>query len=422
MLERTRPGPNRRVVITGAGCIGPLGMGVPATWSAMCAGHSGIGKLDGVHPVPLKTSVAAPVREYEPNRYFDRTDQRVLDRVTQFTLIAAREAVAQSKLRFDNEDQVGRRTGIVLGTANGGETSRDLAFRALYTTSPPLIDPATIVRIMPNAPAARVSIEFGIQGPSMMISTACASSNHAIGVALQLLRSGMVDVVLAGGAESSLSPGFVKAWEAMRVLSRDTCRPFCKSRTGLVLGEGAAVFVLEALDHAELRNAAVLAELSGVGMSSDSVDMVRPEERGAAAAIQAAIADAGWTPSFVDYINAHGTGTQINDVMETRAIRTVFGPLADSLAISSTKSMHGHLMGAAGAIELIAVIGALRHGIIPPTINIADQDPACDLDVVPDKARLRPVRAALSNSFAFGGMNAVIAMSSWASPHATRPR
>jgi nodulation protein E len=242
------------------------------------------------------------------------------------------------------------------------------------------------------------------------VASACASSNHALGQALMLLQSGVADVALAGGVEACITLGTVKAWEAMRVMASDTCRPFSKGRQGLVLGEGAGVFVLETLAHAQARGATILAEFVGCGMSADAADIVMPDASGAARAMRAALSQGGVALDEVDYINAHGTGTQANDATETRAIRALFGAHADRLAVSSTKSMHGHALGGGGAIELVAALGALRDGVLPPTINYLDADPACDLNVVPNTAQERPVRAVLSNSFAFGGLNAVLAL------------
>jgi nodulation protein E len=267
-----------------------------------------------------------------------------------------------------------------------------------------------IVRVMPNAPASQISLEFGLRGPVFAVASACASANHALAQALLLLRSGAAEVALAGGTESCITLSTVKAWEAMRVLADDTCRPFSRDRHGLVLGEGAGVFVLETLEHARGRGATILAELAGAGMSADAADIVMPDAGGAARAMRGALAQGRLAPQDVGYVNAHGTGTQANDPTETRAIRAVFGAHADALAVSSTKSMHGHALGAAGAIELVAVIGALREGVVPPTINHLGPDPECDLNVVPNVAQERPVQAALSNSFAFGGLNAVVAL------------
>jgi nodulation protein E len=264
--------------------------------------------------------------------------------------------------------------------------------------------------VMTNASASQISIAYGLRGPTFAVASACASANHAIIQAAQMIRYGMADVAIAGGTEACLTYGALRAWEAMRVLADDTCRPFSINRRGLVLGEGAGIFVLESMEHAQARGAVILAELAGVGMTADASDIVMPNATGAAAAMTQAMADADLAPQDVDYINAHGTGTQANDSTETRAIRLAFGAHADRLAVSSTKSMHGHALGASGALELVAVVGALRDGVVPPTANLDEVDPACDLDYVPNVGREMPVRAALSNSFAFGGLNAVLAL------------
>jgi nodulation protein E len=268
----------------------------------------------------------------------------------------------------------------------------------------------TILRVMANAPACHIGIEFGLRGPAFAVSSACASANHAMAQAFEMVRSGKVDCAVTGGTEACVTETTMKAWEAMRVTADDTCRPFCKQRRGMVLGEGAGIFVLEEWEHAKARDAVILAEFAGSGATADAVDMVFPAEATVARAMELALIDAGLDAADVDYINAHGTGTPANDPTETKAIRRVFGAQADKLAVSSTKSMHGHALGAAGAIELVAAIGSLRNGVIPPTANFIDPDPECDLDYVPNAAREKPVRACLSNSFAFGGLNAVVAL------------
>ncbi|CAN5252566.1 beta-ketoacyl-[acyl-carrier-protein] synthase family protein [soil metagenome] len=401
-----------RVVITGMGCIGPLGLDVASTWQGMREGRSGVRPITGFAPGALRTRIAAQVQDTNLARHFDAKRLPLLDPVSQFALIAAREAVAQSGLDF-TADSLGDRTAVILGTAVGGEATREDASRRLYGENNPRVHPFTIIRLMANAPASQLSMEFGLRGPSFAVASACASANHAMGQAMNMLRHGVAQVALTGGTEASLSLAVIKAWEAMRVLADDVCSPFSKQRRGLVLGEGAGIFVLETLEHAQARGATILAELAGSGMSSDATDIVLPDAGGAARAMQGALADAGLALQDIDYINAHGTGTTANDRTETRAIRQVFGAHANALAVSSTKSMHGHLLGAAGAIELLAVVGAMREGLIPPTINYTEPDPECDLDVVPNLARARPVRAALSNSFAFGGMNAAIAVKRW---------
>lgn len=399
----------RHVVITGQGAITPLGLDAVSTWKALCAGRCAIAPLQSVPRDDLRAGIAAEVRDFNPLQHFDEKRLVLLDRVSQFALVAAREAVTQSGLEF-RDSGLGTRTGCIIGTGVGGELSHDEASRRLYGEGNPRLHPLTIVRVMANAPASHVTMEFGLTGPAFAVSSACASSNHALAQALFAIRSGQADVMLAGGTEACLSIGTMRAWEAMRVLADDTCRPFCRQRRGLVLGEGAALFVLEERDHALARGATILAEFAGAGMSADAGDIVFPKVEGAAGAMRNALDDAGISIEEVGYINAHGTGTPANDPTETMAIRTVFGAYADQIAVSSTKSMHGHALGAAGAIELVAVIGALNEGVIPPTVNFIDFDPACDLDYVPNKARSQRVDAALSNSFAFGGLNAVLAL------------
>jgi nodulation protein E len=406
----------RRVVITGMGCVSALGLNAASTWRAMCDGYSGIGPLTGLQATDLRTPVAAQLKGYDPLAYFDEKRLVMLDPVSQYALIAAREAFAQSGLRLDAE--LADRAAVVIGTGIGGATTQDHMARRLYGEGNPRVHPMSIVRVMPNAPAAQVSLELGLRGPVFAVASACASANHAIGQALMLLQSGAADVALTGGVEASITVATVKAWEAMRVMADDTCRPFSQGRRGLVLGEGGAVFVLETLAHAVTRGATILAELAGTGMSADASDIVMPDAGGAARAMRTALAHARLQPQEVGYINAHGTGTMANDKTETRAIHAVFGKHAEAgagkLAVSSTKSMHGHALGAGGAIELVAVIGALRHGVLPPTINYLGPDADCDLDVVPNVAVQRQVHAALSNSFAFGGLNAVLALRRWA--------
>jgi nodulation protein E len=398
-----------RVVITGMGAITPLGHSAAATWAALREGRSAIGPITTLPREALRFGIAAEVRDFDPLAHFDAKRLILLDRVSQFALVAAREAVAQAGIDFAR-DGLGENTAVVIGTGIGGENTNDDASRRMYGENNPRLHPLTIVRLMANAPACHVSIEYGLHGPAFATVSACASSNHAIAQAFHMVRNGVADAALTGGTEACITLGALRAWEAMRVLADDTCRPFCKQRRGLVLGEGAAVFVMETLERAERRGATILAEIVGAGMSADAADIVFPSEAGAATAIRRALEDAHLAPDEVDYINAHGTGTPANDPTETRAIRRAFGAHADALAVSSTKSMHAHALGAAGAIELVAVLGALREGVIPPTANFIDVDPECDLDYVPNVARERRLRAALSNSFAFGGLNAVIAL------------
>ncbi|MBN8727887.1 MAG: beta-ketoacyl-[acyl-carrier-protein] synthase family protein [Xanthomonadales bacterium] len=398
-----------RVVITGMGAVTPLGHTAPATWAAMREGRGAIGPIASLAAEDLRAGIAAEVTDFDPARHFDGKRLLLLDRFSQFALVAAREAIAHSGVDFE-ADALGANTAVVIGTGIGGEHTHDAASRRLYGDRSPRTHPLTIVRLMASAPASHIGIEFGLTGPAFATSSACASSNHALAQAFQMVRSGVARAAIAGGSEACITLGVVRAWEAMRVMADDTCRPFCKQRRGMVLGEGAAMFVLETLEDAQRRGAPILAEFAGAGMSADAGDIVFPSEAGAALAIQRALDDAALAPADIDYINAHGTGTPGNDPTETAAIRRVFGAAADRLAVSSTKSMHAHALGAAGAIELVAAIGALRDQVVPPTANFLDADLDCDLDYVPNAAREMPVRAVLSNSFAFGGLNAVVAL------------
>ena len=401
----------RRVVITGMGCVSALGASAKLTWAAMREGRPGIGPLLGLNDSTLRTLIAAQAHAFVASEHFDEKRLVMLDPVSQYALVAAREAVAQSGVTFEGE--LSERTAVVIGTGIGGAITQDQMARRLYGEGNPRVHPMAIVRVMPNAPASQISLEFGLRGPAFAVASACASSNHALAQALMLLQTGAADVALAGGVEACITVGTVKAWEAMRVMADDTCRPFSKGRKGLVLGEGAGVFVLETLEHAQARGATILAEFAGAGMTADAADIVMPDASGAARAMRTALNYGGVALQEIDYINAHGTGTSANDATETRAIRALFGAHADALAVSSTKSMHGHALGGGGAIELVAVIGALREGVLAPTINYQEADPGCDLNVVPNTAQERPVRAALSNSFAFGGLNAVLALRRW---------
>lgn len=400
----------RRIAITGMGAVSAFGEGAQALWQGVRTGTSAIRPLRHEYASQVRVRVAAQVPEsFDPATHFDERILPLLDRTSQLAMLAAREAVAQAGLDFSGTERRSR-AAVVIGTGVGGENTQSEQSRRLYAENATRLHPLTIVRLMANAPASQISIAHGLHGPAFGVVSACASSNHAIAQAAMLIRAGLADIAIAGGTEACLTYGALRAWEAMRVLAEDTCRPFSANRRGLVLGEGAGVFVLEAMDHALARGAMPLAELAGIGMSSDAGDIVAPDPAGAAAAMTQALADAGLAPAEIDYINAHGTGTPANDPSESRAIRQVFGAHADRLAVSSTKSMHGHALGASGALELVAVLGALREGVVPPTANFDRADPACDLDYVPNTPRAMPVHAALSNSFAFGGLNAVLAL------------
>ncbi len=396
--------PERRVVITGAGVISALGGDVRSFWESLAAGRPGICPIRGIEANGLRFRNGAEIRDYDPLLHFEEKQLNFLDRFAQLAVVAAREAVRDAGVSF-----AGRNCAVVTGSCVGGQNTMDDGFVDLYRKGLPRVNPLMIPKVMGNAGASQICLEFGITGPTYTISTACSSSNHAIGQAFWMVRSGLVDMALTGGSEAVFSYGFLKAWEAMRVVSPDTCRPFSKDRRGLILGEGGAMLVLEALNAARARGAPIYAEIVGFGMSSDAHHITQPSPAGAAKAMAAALSDGAIAPVEIGYINAHGTGTPANDVTETAAIRSVFGAHADRLVVSSTKSMHGHALGAAGAIEAVATALALRHGMLPPTANFTEPDPECDLDVAPNVARARRVECALSNSFAFGGLNAVLA-------------
>ena len=399
----------RRIVITGMGGICALGHNASDIWQAMTEGRSGIGPVHHIDAKYLRNdAIAAEINDFDPLKYIDEARLPFLDPLSQYALVAAGEAIRQSGLAFGGERAA--RTAVVVGVGSAGEETREGLYQKLYGEQASRFHPLGIVRIMSNAPASQISMVHGITGPTFAVSSACASSNHAFAQAAMMIRAGLVDTAIAGGTEACITLGVLRAWEAMRVLAPDTCRPFSANRRGLVLGEGSGMFVLETLENAQARGATILAELAGVGMSADAGDIAAPSEVGAAAAMRIALQDAGMQPEDVGYINAHGTGTAANDCTETRAIHHVFGAHAPRLAVTSTKPMHGHALGAAGALEMIAVLGALRDGIVPPTLNYLGPDPACDLDYVPHQARAMLVRAALSNSFAFGGLNAVVAV------------
>jgi nodulation protein E len=398
---------NRRVAITGMGVISALGRNAAETWESLAAGRCAIGPITISDVSSLKFQNGAEVPSYDPAAYFPGNQADFLDRFAQFAVIATREAVAASALDFRRE--LSEKTTIITGSSIGGQGSQDAGFWAVYHERQNRVHPLTIPRTMPNAGASAISMEFGIRGPAYNISTACSSSNHAIGQAFWAVRSGFAEVALTGGCEAPLSFGILKAWEAMRVVSPDTCRPFSRDRRGMILAEGAAMLVLEPLEAARARGARILGEIVGFGMSSDASHITKPAPEGAAAAMRKALDDAHLHPEQIGYINAHGTGTPVNDPMETSAIRSVFSSHADKLPVSSTKSMHGHALGAAGSLEAVATLMGLANCTLPPTANHTTPDPECSLDVIPNEARQAHVEYALSNSFAFGGLNAVLA-------------
>ena len=403
----------RRVAITGMGAICALGRNVREVAASLCQGRPGIGPIESADCSQLRFQNGAEVRGYHHQPYFEDRRADFLDRFAQFAVIAAREAVACASVEWTPE--LRERAAIITGSCVGGQSTEDVGFHEVYKLGHNRVHPLTIPKTMANAGASHISMEFGITGPSYTISTACSSAAHAIGQAYWMIRGGSTDLAITGGSEAPFSFGILKAWEAMRVVSPETCRPFSRDRRGMILGEGAAMFVLEPLEAARARGAAVHAEIVGFGMSADANHITQPSAEGAARAMRAALRDAAIAPEQIGYVNAHGTATPANDVTEAAAIRAVFGAHTDRLAVSSTKSMHGHALGAGAALECLATALALRDGVLPPTANFTELDPECDLDVIPNQARPAEVEYALSNSFAFGGLNAVLALrNAWA--------
>ena len=398
----------RRVAITGVGAISAIGRNTAEFAESLRQGRPGIGPIESTDCSQLRFQNGAEVHGYSHQPYFDDRKADFMDRFAQFAVIAAREAVECAGVVWTPE--LRENAAIVTGSCVGGQSAQDTGFVEVYKLGRNRVHPLTIPRTMANAGASHISMEFGIVGPSFTVSTACSSAGHAIGQAYWMVRSGAAELAICGGSEAPFSFGILKAWEAMRVVSPDTCRPFSKDRRGMILGEGAAMLVLEPLEAALARGARIHAEIVGFGMSADASHITQPSAEGAARAMRAVLKDAGLAPEQVGYINAHGTATPANDPTETAAIRAVFGAHAEKLAVSSTKSMHGHALGAAAALECLAVALALRDGVLPPTANYRVPDPDCDLDVIPNQARAAQVEYAISNSFAFGGLNAVLAL------------
>ncbi len=392
----------RRVVITGAGTVNPLGAHLQACFDGFRTGRCAIGPLDLPDIDRLTIKIGAPVRGWTAN-----APPQVLalcDRSTLMALQAAAEAAAMAGLNLTPGEAL--EAGVMIGTAGGGHMAGEQAYRAVFEERKSRVHPYTVPRLMANAAASQIAIAQGLRGPGLAVSTACASSNHAIGLAYQMVAMGQAEVMFAGGAEAMLDFGGIKVWEALRVLSPNGCQPFAEARSGMVQGEGAAVFVLEPMERALARGATILCEIKGFGMSTDGVDMIVPQAEGAVRAMRAALRGAGLRPQDIGYVNAHGTGTQVNDRAEAQALCEVFGPFG--VPVSATKSAHGHLIGAAGAVEALACILALREGVIAPTVGGGVADPVLGVDLVSGTARLASVNACLSNSFAFGGMNAVL--------------
>jgi nodulation protein E len=397
----------RRVAITGLGIISPLGLNLAETWESLRVGRSAIGPIKSADCTNLRFQNGAEVHGYDPTKHFESGKEDYIDRFAQFSIVAAREAMKSSGIELTPE--LRERTAIVCGSAVGGQSAIEKGFEDLYVANRGRVHPLTIPKTMSNAGASHIAMDLGLSGPTYTISTACSSANHAIGQAFRLVRDGEADLAMTGGSEAMFTIGMLKAWEAMRVIAPDTCRPFSKDRRGMVLGEGGAMMTLEPMEVAKARGAKIYAEICGFGMTADAFHLTQPTTDGPARAMRGAVREAGLSPEAFGYINAHGTGTAGNDPVETRAIRAVFGAHADKLAVSSTKSLHGHALGGAGALEAVATVLALHYGILPPTGNYLGPDPECDLDYIPNQPRALQVEAALSNSFAFGGLNAVVA-------------
>ena len=394
-------------MITGLGAVSGLGLNASDYWNSLVAGRTSIRTLDPAIE-HTRISLGARVPEFDPEHYFSPGDLNLLDRFSQLAVIAAREAIHDASLD-PNGDAI-RTAAAIIGSGCGGKHTDEDTYDLLYRQQKTRVHPLTIPRGMPSAAACMVSMLLGIKGPSFAIASACASGSHAIIQGGLIIQSGMAEVVLVGASDAPFTVGLLKSWEALRVATEDTCRPFCADRSGIVLGEGAGMLVIESEQHAEERGARIYAELAGFGMTSDAGHITRPDVAGIARAIDSALANAGMEPEEVDYVNAHGTATIANDIAETQAINRVFGDHAARLAVSSTKSMHGHALGASSALELIAAALATYHGRIPPTANFTVAGELCDLDYVPNQSRAREIHAALSNSFAFGGLNTAIAL------------
>jgi 3-oxoacyl-[acyl-carrier-protein] synthase II len=409
----------RRVVITGVGAVTPLANDVPGTWEALLAGRSGIARIELFDPSDLEVQIAAEIKGFDPVELFGRREARRNDMFTLYAMGAARQAVADSGLVFD--DGVGEVAGAIVGTGVGGMVTLLENYDVYRNEGPRRVSPFMIPMMMPNSASAKLALDHGLRGPNFSINSACATGSHTIAEAATMIRRGDAEVMLAGGSEFSLAPVSVAAFSNMGALSKrnenpeQACRPFDAERDGFVMGQGAAIVILESLEFAQRRGARVLAELLGYGETADASHITAPDPAGvgAARAMELALEQAGLAVEQVDYINAHGTGTILNDRVETKAIRKVFGSHADKVPVSATKSMMGHLMGAAGAAEAIVCVKCLQTGWVPPTVNLENPDPECDLDYVPNTPREVKPRYVLSNSFGFGGHNACLALGRW---------
>jgi nodulation protein E len=397
----------RRVAITGLGALTGLGLTAAALWEGVGAARCAIGPIHNIPTDRLSARIACEIDGYQESDHFEPRQAALYDRVSQLSVVAGREAVAQAGLTPDDFARMKFRVGVI-HAASPGQVTTDEAYMTFYGRNQQRVHPFTVPKIMNSGPCSALSIEFKAHGPCFGTASACASSTHAIGVAFDMIRAGRVDVCLTGGSDASLVPGYIKGWEALRLLSPDTARPFSRDRTGLVLGEAGTVLVLEEWDHAVARGATILAEILGFGMTADAFEMTAPNAESAAAAMRLAIEDAGLTPSDIGYINAHGTGTRLNDKTESAALKQVFNGAIPP--VSSLKSQIGHCLNAAGGVETIVTTMALREQMMPATINYREPDPECDLDCVPNAPRPARIDYAMTNSFGFGGVNAVLAL------------
>jgi nodulation protein E len=397
----------KRVAITGVGAVSPAGIGASVTWQMVRDGVTAIGPLDCPRADRVGVKIAAQVRDFDPDKLLPPKRAAMMDRISQFAVVAAREALDLAGLEPQSREVA--QAAVIVGVGVGGMITLDNAFHDLYGLSKTRTHPLTIPKLMCNAPASQVSMDIGAHGLTFVIASACASGTHAIGTAAKLIRSGAATVALAGGTEACITAGTLHGWEALRVLAPDTCRPFSRDRAGLVLGEGAGMLVLEDWDHAAARGATILAEVLGFGANADAGDLTSPDPDGAREAMVMALHDAGLTPSQVGYINAHGTGTAMNDRIECGAIVALYEDHPLPL-VSSSKGVLGHGLGAAGALEAVVTVMALIDQIVPPTANCTDPETELGIDMVPDGPRSLRFDAALSNSFAFGGLNAVVAL------------
>jgi len=400
----------RRVVVTGMGVVTPIGQNVTDFWAGLKAGRSGVSPLGGFPLEDLKILIAAQIHDFDPRARLrgSKRDKLITqaDRYSWFAAAAAEEATRMSGLEFPIANPY--RSACIIGSGAGGLVTFENSYRALFLEKKRATHPLTLLRIIGSSASAHVGIEYGIKGPTFATCSACSTATHALGIARDYIKHGVVDVAIAGASESVINYGTMKAWQALHVLSPEGCFPFAKKRNGTVLAEGAGILVLEEYEHAKARGAKILAELVGYGMTSDSKDMVNPDIEGPREAMRLALEDAQLTPPSIDYLNAHGTATTLNDLNETNAIKGVFGTHAYELAISSTKSAHGHPLGAGGGIEAVACIKAIEEGWVPPTLGLDEAGDGCDLDYIPNVGRNKPVQYAMSNSFAFGGLNAVV--------------